>query len=313
LPRSRDFSDLWNFALSEIFIVLKEDLDENLLKVCAFLNPLHNISTHSFKDKSICDKLRIANAKVAQLVPLLSSNSIGAKGMRLAMTLAILSREICQHIFQPNYILPEDSELHRILSHLAENDTEKEGFCRRLLLSIDQNAEESILQARIQTVIRNVSSYLWTLLSDTQHDAIRISIGKVVQRAAEFWLPIQRAQQRYETAFDLVDFVDEDWKPFHFPGDDAIPNRHDQVVRDVNILTVFPCISLVNGGDRDPLTQIVQLRSTQKLSIEAEYEASQTSFVVPRRSSTRSRRKSIAQNTDRPNGASFLEGKSPKP
>ncbi|KAJ5507902.1 hypothetical protein N7527_010045 [Penicillium freii] len=129
---------------------------------------------------------------------------------------------------------------------------------------------------------------------------------------AEFQL---RAQLKYETAFDLVDFEDDDWEPFRFPGDNAIPNRQDQALRDVNILTVFPCISLVKDGDRDPLTQIVQLRSTQKLCMEAVYEASQmsTSFVVPRRSSTRSRRKSIAQNTDRPNGASFLEGKSPKP
>lgn len=234
--------------------------------------------------------------------------------MRLAMTLAILSREICKHIFRPNYILPEDSEIHGILSHLAENDTEKESFYRRVLLSIDQSAEESILRARIQTVIRNMSSYLWTLLSETQHDAIRISIGKIVQRAAEFWLPIQRAQLRYEMAFDLVDFGDDDWEPFRFPGDNAIPNREDQVVQDVNIFTVFPCISLIKDGDRDPLTRIVQLRSTQKLCMEAVCEASQmsTSFVS-KRSSTRSRRKSIAQNTGRPNGASFLEGKSPKP
>jgi hypothetical protein len=131
-------------------------------------------------------------------------------------------------------------------------------------------------------VIRNMSSYLWMLLSETQLDAVRISIEKVVQRATEFWLPIQRAQQRYETAFDLVDFVDEDWKPFRFPGDDAIPNRQDQVVRDrdANILTVFPCISLVKDGDRDPLTQIVQLRSTQKLSMEAVYEASYQAFEI---------------------------------
>ncbi|KAJ5422807.1 hypothetical protein N7445_010915 [Penicillium cf. griseofulvum] len=290
---------LWNFALSEISITLREDLHENVLK-----------------DKSTYDKLRVASAKYSQQhVPLVSSNSLGAKGMRLAVTLAILSREICQHIFQSNYILPEDSEIHGILSQLTENDPEKESFCRRVLLSIDQNAEQSILQARIQTVIRNMSSYLWTLLSEDQLDAVRISIEEVAQRATKFWLPIQRAQQRYETAFELVDLVDEDWKSFRFPGDDEIPNRQDQVVgdRDVNILTVFPCISLVKDGHRDPLTQIVQLRSTQKLFMEAVFEASQTNFVVPRRSSTRTRRQSIAQNTDRQNGTSFLEGKSPKP
>lgn len=304
--------------MSEIFTILREDLDEKALKVCVYPNPLHDKSTNSFnlKNKSIWDKLRKESAKFAQQpVPLVPSNSPEAKGIRLAMTLAFLSREICKHIFQPNYILPEDSEIHGILSHLAENNAEKESFCRRVLLSIDYNAEERVLQTRVQTVVRNMSSYFWSLLSETQHDSFRISIGKIVRKAAEFWLPIQRAKQRYEPVFDLIDFEDDDWESFFFPGDNTIPNSNlqDQVVRDVNILTVFPCITLVKDGDRDPLTQIIQLRSAQKLCIAAEYEVSQisTGFVVPRRSSTRARRKSIAHNADRPNGTSFLEGKSP--
>lgn len=246
---------------------------------------------------------------LCNMSPVTPSNSPEAKGMRLAMTLDILSREICKNIFQPNYILPEDSEIHGILSHLAENDTEKECFYRRILLSLSLNAEESLLQTRVQTVVRNMSSYLWKLLSETQHDSIRASIERIAQKAADFWLPVQRAQQRYETEFDLVDLEDDDWEPFPFPGDNTVPNCQNQVARDVNILTVFPCILLVKDGNRDPLTWMTQLRSSQKLCIAAESEASQmsTSLVVPRRSSTRSRRKSIAHNNERPNGASFLD------
>ncbi|KAJ5046191.1 hypothetical protein NUH16_003016 [Penicillium rubens] len=314
------FSDLWVFASSEVFAILREDLDEEVLKVCLCLNPnpLYNHIHSSFdqKDKSIWDKLRKENTKIAENnIPLVPSNSLEAKGMRLAMTMAFLSRELCKYIFQPNYLFPDDSEIRGVLSHLAENNTEKESFCRRVLLSIDHSAEEKIRQTRIQTVIRNVSSYLWALLSQTQHDSIRISIEKIVQKAAGFWLPIQRAQQRYETEFELADFEIADCEPFHFPGDSALPDRQDQGARDMNVLTVFPCITLVKDGDRDPLTHLIQLRSSQKLFVAAEHEASQmtTSFVVPRRSSTRSRRKSIAHNTDRPNGASFLGGKSPQP
>jgi hypothetical protein len=51
-------------------------------------------------------------------------------------------------------------------------------------------------------------------------------------------------------------------------------NRQNQVGRDVNIFTLFPCTSLVKDSDRDPLPQIIQLRRTQKLCIAAEYEAS---------------------------------------
>lgn len=275
-------------------------------------SPFHDLSAHLsvLKDMSIWEKLRKENARFSQqYVPVTPSNSPEAKGMRLAMTLAILSREICKNIFQPNYILPEDSEIHGILSHLAENDTEKESFYRRILLSLSLNAEESLLQARVQTVVRNMSSYLWKLLSESQHDSIRASIERIAQKAADFWLPVQRAQQRYETEFDLVDLEDDDWEPFPFPGDNTVPNCQNQVARDMNILTVFPCILLVKDGNRDPLTRMTQLQSSQKLCIAAEYEASQmsTSLVVPRRSSTRSRRKSIAHNNERPNGASFLD------
>jgi hypothetical protein len=126
---------------------LKEDLAEKTLKVCAYLDPLTACPLIVCrKDQSIWEKLRTENARFAQqYVPLLPSNSPKAKGMRLAMTLAILSREICKNIFQPNYILPEDSKIHGILSHLAENDTKKESFYRQVLLSLDFNAEESLL------------------------------------------------------------------------------------------------------------------------------------------------------------------------
>ncbi|CRL30936.1 unnamed protein product [Penicillium camemberti] len=301
-PKPRKLHYLWVFASSEVFAILREDLDEEVLKVCLYLNPLSDYIHSSFdqKDKSIWDKLRKENTKIAQNnIPLVPLNSLEAKGMRLAMTMAILSRELCKYIFRPNYLLPDDSEIQGVLSHLAEDNTEKESFCRRVLLSIDHSAEERIRQTRIQTVIRNVSSYLWALLSETQHDSIRISIEKI----------------RHETEFELVDFEIADCEPFHFPGDSALLDRQDQGARDMNILTVFPCISLVKDGGRDPLTHLIQLRSSQKLFVAAEHEASQmtTSVVVPRRSSTRSRRKSIAHNTDRPNGASFLEGKSPQP
>jgi hypothetical protein len=109
-----------------------------------FPSLVHDIS--DVKDTLIWDKLRKENATFAQqTVTLVPSHSPEAKGMRLVMTLAIISRKSCKQIYQPNYIQPEHSELHGILSHLAENDTEKKSFCRRFLLSIDHNSQESIL------------------------------------------------------------------------------------------------------------------------------------------------------------------------
>jgi hypothetical protein len=50
---------------------------------------------------------------------------------RKAIVIA-LSRELCKNIFQPNYLFPDDSEIQGVLSHLAENNTEKESFCREV-------------------------------------------------------------------------------------------------------------------------------------------------------------------------------------
>lgn len=80
----------------------------------AVSEPLYDHIHSSFdqKDKLVWDKLRKENAQIAQnKIPLVPSNSLEAKGMRLAMTMAILSRELCKYIFQPNYLLPDDSEI----------------------------------------------------------------------------------------------------------------------------------------------------------------------------------------------------------
>lgn len=114
--------------------------------------------------------------------------------MRFAMTLAVLSREIRRHIFQPIYLLSGDTQICDALAHLAETNGEKEAFCRRILLSIDPNAEDEALQAEIRVVVRNMSSYARGLLSEAQHDVFCTSIKRIVQSAVEVWLPIQRSQ-----------------------------------------------------------------------------------------------------------------------
>ncbi|KAJ5632025.1 hypothetical protein N7490_008364 [Penicillium lividum] len=65
-------------------------------------------------------------------VPLPASTSKAAKGMRLVITLAILSRMIGKHIFQPSYLDSDGNQLRRVLSQLATTNGEVESFCRAL-------------------------------------------------------------------------------------------------------------------------------------------------------------------------------------
>ncbi|KAL4865923.1 hypothetical protein BDV12DRAFT_187833 [Aspergillus spectabilis] len=82
------FINLWQYATTEIYSHLNNDLSEGILQ-----------------NRSIWDTFkRQSNLAVEHHVQLPHSNSPAAKQMRLAIFLAILAREVDKHIFQPTYI-----------------------------------------------------------------------------------------------------------------------------------------------------------------------------------------------------------------
>jgi hypothetical protein len=238
------------------------------------------------------------------------SNSSAAKAMRLAVILAILSKEIDKHIFQPNYLVPEDAQLRNIMSHLAETDGDKESFCRSMLLSIDQQSQQETLQLRIQTLVRKVSSCVHDFLSDQQFNEFRQSVANIVQKAIDIWLPIQRSQQKYESDFDPVDWNDNEWAIFNLPGENTEKNTTAHGTASDTLLTIFPRISQVKDNRRHPLTFVTQLTKSHPLCIQAEQEINKkpNSPTIGRMSLNGTRRKSIVANA-RPNEDGFLEKK----
>ena len=227
--------------------------------------------------------------------------------MRLVVILGILAREIDQNIFQPTY-LPEQSNLREILCTLAGRDHEKESFCRSLLLSVDEEAQQESLQLRIQAIVRKVSLCLHNVLSEAQYSEVRQRIENTVQRAVKVWRPIQSSQKRYEPDFEPHKWEDYESRLFRFPSDDK-ENQEERVqtIRDNILLTVFPRICLVQDNERDPLTYVTQLIKSQELCLMAEQEMSrEATSPVSNRISTNGRRNSVAQSTSRPNGGSFL-------
>lgn len=241
-------------------------------------------------------------------VPLLASNSAAAKGMRLAVTLAILAREIDKNIFQPNYLF-SDTELRTVLCNLAAVDGEKESFCRSMLLSIDHSIQQTSIQSRIQTVVRNVSNYLlFDMLSEAQFSEFRQSIENVAKKAIDIWRPIQHASKKYEPDFEPLKWDDDDWSQFQFPGENDNQNEVVDSHQGGNLLTIFPRISWVNNDKRYPQTFAIQLMGSQKQCLAAEQERfRQTpSPKINRTASKGSRRASIAQGTARPNDEQIL-------
>lgn len=243
-------------------------------------------------------------------VPMPLSNSPAAKAMRLAVILSILSKEIDKYIFQPNYLVPEDAQLRNTMSHLAETDGDKESFCRSMLLSIDQQDQQEILQLRIQSVVRKVSRCVQDLLSHEQFNEFQQSVANIVQKATDIWLPIQRAQQKYESDFDPLDWNDNEWVIFNLPGENTEKNTTAHGIASDTLLTIFPRISQVKDDRRHPLTFVTQLTKSHPLCIQAEQEINRkpNSPTIGRMSSNGTRRRSIVAN-GRPNEIGFLEKK----
>jgi hypothetical protein len=224
--------------------------------------------------------------------------------MRLAVILAILARELDKNIFQPTYIIPGGAQIREALTTLAASESEKESFCRSILLSIDPEAQNKALRSRVQVVTQNVSLYLQEILPETRLNGLRQSLEKVVQKAAEVWQPIQRAKRRYEPDFEPLKWGDDEWSPLTFPETDSGGSQISQKASGESLLTVFPRIAAVEDGKRFPLTYVVQLRRSQLQCMKAEQEIGQASGppTVGRMAPNRPRRRSIASsNTNNAN------------
>lgn len=193
--------------------------------------------------------------------------------MRLAVILAILAREIDKHIFQPTYLAPVDSQFRKVLANQAALDSEKESFCRSIILSMDEETQARTCFVGIQNVVTAVSAYLDELLPEDQRLEFHKSLGKVAQRAADIWKPIQRMQRRYEPDFEPP-IADDECEAFVFPGFNDITTERSAKPRNQKevALAVFPRLSVIENRMSTAYTALIQLRSSQDQWIAAENE-----------------------------------------
>ncbi|KAJ5519884.1 hypothetical protein N7463_000337 [Penicillium fimorum] len=289
---ANEFSSLWDYATHQMHHIMMQDIDTAVLNNKTF------------------ECLRKGDLSIRD-VPMPSSNTPAAKGMRLAVVLAILSKEIDKHIFQPNYLVPGDSQLRHVMSNLAETDSDKESFCRSMLLSINQQSQQETAKLRIQDVLRDVSSCVHSFLSAAQYEEFRQRVANIAEKAINIWLPLQRSQQKYESDFDPLDWNDNEWATFNLPGENTEKNTTAHGIASDTLLTIFPRISQVNGDRRHPLTFVTQLTKSHPLYIQAGQEINRKpdNPTIGRMSSNGTRRKSIATNTARPGENIFFEKK----
>ncbi|KAJ6036075.1 hypothetical protein N7540_000354 [Penicillium herquei] len=287
-----NFSSLWEFAAKELWAVLQQDLNVENLRNDAFWKKFISATNSAIRDPTH-----------GQPIPLCASNSDGAKGMRLAVMLAILSRAIDKEIFQPSYFPSDTGHFRTSLSKLVKSDHEEEWFFRSVWLSFDRDGQAVELMSRAKAVVHSVSYCLFELLSTAQYGELKERIEKIVQNAIKVWRPIQHATKKYETEFDPEDWNHEDDALFQFPvgGKDQFDSKQ----LGQHLLVIFPGLNSLEPESIEVLTPVIPLMSSQKLCVATKEElkegASGPSSPVTKQSKTR-RKNSIAQS----NGSPFL-------
>lgn len=220
---------------------------------------------------------KFGDSLVLNHLPLPRSNSLAAKHMRIAALLAILTRCIDQHIFQPTYILEEDDEIRQLLVNLATTNSQKESICRALLLSIDPEKQaKNALKRRVQAT-REIAWYIQDVLSPVKYETFMSRLDQVVQEALEIWQIAQCATDKFEPLFVLNDihYEDFDWQLLKF-GENVVSDGEQSagVVtgEDEELLVIFPRIYSIEDNEPYPINTGVALMRSQSVAAAEEVE-----------------------------------------
>lgn len=244
-----------------------------------------DLPQESFEKSAIWKQLKeleIGTRPGHHRVPLPLSNSAAAKQMRIAVMLALLARTIDREIFQPTYILDEESGAREFLLQQAIIDSKKEAYCRSILLSMFPEDQAKICEERVEAVIGGVGAYAQDLLSAAQYETFRAGLKQVVQEASDIWKVVQHATQRYEPDFALVE--DYGWEPLTFGERTTVPEEEGsakitELGKDEELLVVFPRVYLVEDSEPLPITPGIVLKKSQ--SAEATQELERKNKINP--------------------------------
>jgi len=237
-------------------------------------------------------------------IPLPPTNTSAAKHMRIAAILAILARSIDKLIFQPTYLLEEDSGIRELLLREAISCSKRESFCRALLGKMLPDEQADAAKERAKRVAAHVMLEVQELLPPDDAEKFKSGLERVAQYASDVWQDIQRAKERFEYNFELVSYQDIDWQPLSLEEDangEQAPTS-DEGGKDLELLVVFPRLYIVEDDEPDPITPGIVLMRSQSLAAARELEKGRTSnstFGKPpsaRSKPQRTRRLSTAMN-----------------
>ncbi|GME46725.1 hypothetical protein GTA08_BOTSDO11869 [Neofusicoccum parvum] len=155
-------------------------------------------------------------------IPLPQSNSPCAKSMRIAVILAVLARLIDKYLFQPSYILSEESGLREILIRQAIENSRREAFTRGIFLATFEDEQAEIADELVTRIIKELMHHIHDLLPPPQVESFKARLEHIIQNARDIWWKTQRLRQRLEPDFQVEDYGWEQPIQFQFGHEHSI-------------------------------------------------------------------------------------------
>lgn len=187
--------------------------------------------------------------------------------MRAAIVLGILARLVDKFVFQPTYLLDEESGLREILREEAAIDPVKERYTRGILLSMSPDDQEANGESTIHHVVKELLDIanVRILLTTETFASFPAALESFVRQCQEHWKTIQRGKQKLEPSFAHSASPNHPWQLFDDPPVDTNPASQTETLPSTtaieNHIVLIPRIYLVRtNADPDPITHGCVLR-----------------------------------------------------
>ncbi|KAI1672965.1 hypothetical protein L13192_03824 [Pyrenophora tritici-repentis] len=193
-----------------------------------------------------------------QRISLPQSNSDTAKKIRVAVILRALARLVVKYIFQPAYLLDEDSGLRGILVEQATINPTKERYACGILLSMIPGNQETYDEETVDLVVdKLVNALNVRVLYPKAVETCTGVLKFLVTKFQDEWKIVQRGKQKIEPSFNYLASTDHPWQVFDVNIADGKDGKQHNVEATLNTnsaegdIVILPRLYLV-GPDPEP-------------------------------------------------------------
>jgi hypothetical protein len=123
------------------------------------------------------------------------TNSPNAREMRFVVILDFLAEQITYHLFDPTYMLSEESAMWETLVAQAEADPHHDRFCRSALTAMMLHEQSNEGKKKKQKGVNEV----WKILAGLVSNQPKVADGlkKCVEAAHELWSATKNTEKLY--------------------------------------------------------------------------------------------------------------------